>query len=76
MLELQTYQIRIRELRTDNDLSQKQVADYLGIAQTVYSRYETGKNEMKIEYLRRLAQFYNVSSDYILGLSKGLKWPR
>ena len=73
---MQIYQIRIKELRIDKDLSQEQVAQYLGIKQTVYSRYETGKNEMKIEYLAKLAKFYNVSTDYILGLPKGMKWPR
>lgn len=73
---MQTYQVKIRELRTDNDMPQERVAKYLGIAQTVYSRYETGKNDMKIEYLVKLAQFYGVSADYILGLPKNLKWPR
>lgn len=73
---MQIYQIRIKELRTDNDYTQEQVANYLGIKQTVYSRYETGKNDMKIEYLVKLANYYGVSADYILGLPKNLKWPR
>ncbi|MGI5978619.1 MAG: helix-turn-helix domain-containing protein [Oscillospiraceae bacterium] len=73
---MQIYQIRIKELRTDNDYTQEQIANYLGIKQTVYSRYETGKNDMKIEYLVKLANFYGVSADYILGLRKGLSWPR
>lgn len=73
---MQVYQVRIRELRTDNDLSQEQIANYLGIKQTVYSRYETGKNDMKIEYLIKLAKYYGVSADYIIGLPKNLKWPR
>lgn len=73
---MQIYQIRIKELRTDNDYTQEQVANYLGIKQTVYSRYETGKNDMKIEYLVKLAIYYGVSADYILGLPKNLKWPR
>lgn len=73
---MQVYQVRLRELRTDNDLSQEQIANYLGIKQTVYSRYETGKNDMKIEYLIKLANYYGVSADYILGLPKNLKWPR
>lgn len=73
---MQIYQIRIKELRIDKDLSQETVANYLGIKQTVYSRYETGKNEMKIEYLAKLAKYYGVSADYILGLPKNMKWPR
>ena len=73
---MQIYQIRIRELRIDRDLTQEQIATFLGIKQTVYSRYETGKNDMKIEYLERLAKYYGVSADYILGLPKNLKWPR
>lgn len=73
---MQVYQMRLRELRTDNDLSQRQIAEHLGIKQTVYSRYETGKNDMKIEQLVKLALFYKVSADYILGLPKGLQWLR
>ena len=73
---MQVYQIRIKELRQDNDLTQKQVAQYLGIEQTVYSRYERGINDMKIENLVKLCKLYKVSADYILGLPKGLKWYR
>lgn len=73
---MQIYQIRIKELRIDKDLSQEDIANFLGIKQTVYSRYETGKNDMKIEFLLKLAKFYGVSADYILGLPKNLKWPR
>lgn len=73
---MQVYQIRLRELRTDKDLSQEDIATFLGIKQTVYSRYETGKNDMKIEYLVKLAEYYKVSADYILGLPKNLNWPR
>lgn len=73
---MQIYQIRLKELRTDKDVSQETIASYLGIKQTVYSRYETGKNDMKIEQLIKLAKYYGVSTDYILGLPKNLKWPR
>lgn len=73
---MQVYQIRIKELRQDNDLTQKQVAEYLGIEQTVYSRYERGINDMKIENLVKLCKLYKVSADYILGLPKNLKWYR
>ena len=58
---------RIRDLRTDHDLSQKQVAEYLGMSQTGYSKYEVGTNDIPSQILIRLAQFYDVSVDYLLG---------
>ena len=67
------YKKRIRDLREDHDVSQKVIADYLGIRQNVYSRYETGFNEMPIRYLIKLCLFYDISSDYILGL---IDYPR
>ena len=57
---------RLRDLREDNDLKQTDVAEYLGIAQTVYSRYERGIQTIPIEHLIKLADFYKVSIDYIL----------
>lgn len=59
----------MRELREDRDLKQAAVASVLGISQQVYSRYETGTNEMPIHHLIKLCQYYQVSADYILGLS-------
>jgi len=73
---VQVYQIRIRELRQDSDKTQQEVADYLGINQTVYARYENAKADMKIFNLVKLCQYYGVSADYIIGLPKGLKWLR
>ena len=64
-----TYQERLRALREDNDLTQKQIASMLGIAQTTYSQYELDKRPMPIEYIIALCKFYHVSADYILGLS-------
>lgn len=58
---------RIRDLREDADLSQREIAAYLGIQQTVYSRYERGFQAMPLEHLIRLADYYNVSTDYLLG---------
>ena len=58
---------RIRELREDRDLTQKQVAQMLGMSQTGYSKYETGENDIPTSVLQRLADFYNVSVDYLLG---------
>lgn len=68
-----TYHQIIRELREDHDLYQKDLAKILDIEQTVYSRYERGANEMPIRHLIKLCKFYNVSADYILGLSNSKK---
>lgn len=58
---------RLRDLREDHDLSQMQIANYLGIQQTVYSRYERGFQTIPLEHLIRLADYYNVSLDYLTG---------
>lgn len=58
---------RIRELREDNDLNQTQVARQLGMSQTGYSKYETGKNDIPTDILIKLARIYNTSIDYLLG---------
>lgn len=71
---MQTYQIRLRQLREDHDLTQEDVAKYLGIQQTVYSRYETGKNDMKPQQIIALCDYYKVSADYVLGLQPGLPY--
>ena len=60
----------MRNLREDNDLSQKQIAKMLFIAQTTYSQYELEKRPMPIEYLIALCKYYKVSADYMLGLSE------
>lgn len=58
---------RIRDLREDSDKTQKEIADVLGISQTMYARYERGANELPIRHLMKLADYYNVSTDFILG---------
>ena len=58
---------RIRALREDRDLTQKQIAQMLGMSQTGYSKYETGENDIPTAILIRLADFYNTSVDYLLG---------
>ena len=58
---------RIRDLREDQDLSQKQVAKMLGMSQTGYSKYETGENDIPTAVLIKLADFYKTSIDYLLG---------
>jgi len=57
---------RIRELREDRDLTQKQVAQMLGMSQTGYSKYETGENDIPTQVLIKLADFYQTSVDYLL----------
>ena len=64
---------RLRDLREDHDLVQKEVAAQLGIDQRVYSNYETGKREIPVRHLLRLAAFYGTSVDYILGLTNQSK---
>ena len=58
---------RIRNLRIDRGLTQKQVAEYLNIKQNTYSQYEIGTLNYPIEALMKLADFYGVSVDYLLG---------
>ena len=60
---------RLRDLREDADLTQTQVARYLGMSQTGYSKYETGENDIPTQVLIKLAQYYKTSIDYILGVT-------
>ena len=61
--------MRLRDLREDRDLTQKQVAEYLHIRQNTYCQYESGRRQVPIETLIALAKYYKVSTDYILGLT-------
>ena len=61
------YQNRLRDLREDKDLKQKDIADMLNIHQTTYSDYELGRLNIPIPSLHILADFYHVSIDYLLG---------
>ena len=58
---------RIRDLREDKDLTQTQVAQFLGMSQTGYSKYETGENDIPTAILLKLADFYQTTTDYLLG---------
>ena len=58
---------RIRNLREDSDKKQQELADYLNIKQTTYSKYELGKVNIPVEVLIKLADYYDVSVDYLLG---------
>ena len=61
------YYPRLRDLREDHDLKQKEVAAILNIDQRVYSNYETGKRDIPTRFVVQLAKYYKTSTDYILG---------
>ncbi len=60
----------LRELRESHDLKQSDIAAVLDTTQQVYSRYETGINELPLRHLVTLCKFYHVSADYLLGLNR------
>jgi len=60
---------RIRDLREDKDLSQRELAEILNCSQRIYSNYERGDVDIPTEILRKLAQFHKTSVDYLLGLT-------
>ena len=64
---------RIRDLREDRDLKQKQLAEYLNCSQQVYSNYELGQRDIPTDVLIRLSAYYGVSVDYLLGLTANPK---
>lgn len=65
--------MRIKDLREDADLTQKQLAEYLNVRQNTYSQYENGQRQIPIDALIALARFYNTSVDYLLGLTEQKK---
>lgn len=60
---------RIRDLREDNDLKQKDLASYLSVDQSTYSDYENGRINVPVDMLIKIAEYYNVSLDYLVGRS-------
>lgn len=64
------YRKRIRDLREDHDKTQTEIAEMLGTSQTMYARYERGASELPIRHLVKLADYYGVSTDYILCRTK------
>lgn len=64
---------RLRDLREDNDLTQSDIAKILGMSQTGYSKYETGENDIPTTILIKLADYYNTSTDYLLGRTNNSK---
>ncbi len=67
---------RIRDLREDKDMNQTEIANYLGMSQTGYSKYETGEHDIPTAILIKLADFYDVSVDYLLGRTNEPKTSR
>lgn len=70
---MDNYYPRLRNLREDHDLSQQQIAEYLGMKQPQYNRYERGLRDIPTDVLIRLAKLYQTSTDYILGLTNNSK---
>lgn len=66
---IKIYIPRLKEIRKDRDISQKQVAEYLNITQQQYSLYESGERDLPIRFLIDLSKYYKLSTDYILSLS-------
>lgn len=64
---MEMYLPRLRDLREDHDLTQKEVAAHLGIDQRVYSNYETGKRDIPARLVLALAEYYGTTTDYIFG---------
>ena len=64
---------RIRALREDKDLRQREVAEYFNCSQVVYSYYEIGSRDIPVEVLIRLAKFHHTSTDYLLGLTDEIR---
>lgn len=69
--------LKIRDLREDNDLSQSKVAQYLMCDQSLYSKYERGERELPLRLAVQLAEYYGVSVDYLVGLTdEAASYPR
>lgn len=64
------YNDRIRDLREERKLTQRQIAEVLGIRQQVYSKYELGVRSLPLEHLMKLCRYYGASADWILGLAE------
>ncbi len=61
--------MRLKDLREDSDFPQRVIAEYLGIRQNTYSQYENGQRQIPLEMLVKLSEYFNVSADYILGIT-------
>lgn len=65
--------LRLKDMREDRDIKQKDLAEYLNISQNTYSYYENGHRQIPLEVLAKLADYYGVSVDYLLGLTENPK---
>lgn len=70
------YYERLKQIREDNERTQKEVAEYLKTTRQQIGKYEKGEQQMTVERLKEFCEYYQVSADYILGLPRGLDWPR
>lgn len=70
------YYERLKALRIDSDKTQAQIARVVGVGQSYYSKQERNEKPFQVEQVYALCRYYGVSADYVLGLPRGLKWPR
>jgi len=70
------YTKKLKELREDRDLNQKEIAELLNTTQSYYSQYENNKRPLPVNHLITLCKFYGVSADYILGLPDNSNYPK
>ena len=70
------YNERIQYIRDSKNLTQKEVAEFLGIKQQQYARYEKGINEIPLHHMKNLCICFNVSADFLLGLPEGMNYPK
>ena len=61
--------MRLKDMREDRDITQKEIAEFLHIKQNTYSQYETGQRQLPLDVLIALARYYKTSADYLLGLT-------
>ena len=73
VIVLRYFYQRVRDLREDSDMTQQEIADYLGTSAQHYGKYELGNAELPFERAIALAKYYNVSLDYIAGLTNNKK---
>lgn len=62
--------MRLKDLREDNELTQNKLAEYLHVRQNTYSQYENGQRQVPLDILIKLADYYNVTLDYLVGRTK------
>lgn len=73
---MEKYMERMIQTREDHDEYQKELAAAINVNRVQLAKYENGTNEPPIKYLIKFCLHYNISADYILGLPRGLDWPR